>query len=306
MSSKPRKPAVAGAQSTSSGNNNDRHTARPGVPSKETDPTLLPLRRIRRDGGTQVREGTDYQTAQSYAEVLLGGGEFPPVTVFFDGRHHWLADGFHRVEAHKVARRRYVSAVVIPGTQRDAALFAAGANGDNRPGQENGLKRSRLDVRRAVFTLLVDEEWSRWSNREIARYCDVHESLVRRARKQAQRVGHDARPRTGVERRIVRRGGRVYEMDISGQANPRNSSPERADPATGASKTLDEDRSQWARGAMFALERALEAVKHLPGTQNEQTAVLIVLQRIRTQLEHSSAPGGRETKRSPTPQSRHR
>ena len=27
------------------------------------------------------------------------GAIFPPVTVFFDGEHFWLADGFHRVQA---------------------------------------------------------------------------------------------------------------------------------------------------------------------------------------------------------------
>jgi hypothetical protein len=62
--------------------------------------------------------------------------------------------------------------MVHAGTRRDAVLFAVRAN------QAHGLRRTNDDKRRAVMTLLNDEEWGKWSNREIARRCAVHPSLV--------------------------------------------------------------------------------------------------------------------------------
>jgi DNA N-6-adenine-methyltransferase (Dam) len=47
----------------------------------------------------------------------------------------------------------------------------------------HGLRRTNADKRRAVETLLRDEEWSKWSNREIARKCFVSSDLVDRIRK---------------------------------------------------------------------------------------------------------------------------
>jgi hypothetical protein len=40
------------------------------------------------------------------------------------------------------------------------------------------LRRSNADRRRAVMALLKDEEWSGWSDREIARRCRVGHVLV--------------------------------------------------------------------------------------------------------------------------------
>src|SRR6185312_13903179 len=46
----------------------------------------------------------------------------------------------------------------------------------------NLSERARLGGRRAVITLLNDEEWSGWSDREIARRCAVDNSTVSRIR----------------------------------------------------------------------------------------------------------------------------
>ena len=35
----------------------------------------------------------------------------------------------------------------------------------------HGLRRSNADKRRAVLTLLNNEEWAKWSAREIAKAC---------------------------------------------------------------------------------------------------------------------------------------
>jgi hypothetical protein len=40
------------------------------------------------------------------------------------------------------------------------------------------LRRTNEDKRRAVLTLLQDEEWTQWSDREIARRCGVSHQMV--------------------------------------------------------------------------------------------------------------------------------
>jgi uncharacterized ParB-like nuclease family protein len=158
----------------------------------------LAVAEIRRDGGTQLRAKLDEEVISEYAE---GVGQLPPVIVYHDGEHYWLADGHHRIEAHVRAGRRLIKAVVRIGDRRDAVLCAAAANADH------GLRRSNEDKRKAVQTLLDDSQWSRWSNREIARQCNVSEGLVRSMREELS--AH------GAQMRTVQRGGTEYQMDTS-------------------------------------------------------------------------------------------
>lgn len=134
---------------------------------------------IRTDGGTQARAGLDESKVQEYVEVMErdGVGNFPPLVVFYDGDTYWLADGFHRLAAMKLRKSFiFVRANVCQGTRRDAVLFACGANADH------GLPRSADDKRRAVETLLSDQEWGAWSDREIARRCKVSHPFVAKIR----------------------------------------------------------------------------------------------------------------------------
>jgi hypothetical protein len=48
--------------------------------------------------------------------------------------------------------------------------------------ETDGLRRTNDDKRRAVLTLLNDGEWSKSSDREIARQCAVHHSFASRLR----------------------------------------------------------------------------------------------------------------------------
>lgn len=133
---------------------------------------------IRTDGGTQPREYLNELVLSEYAESMIGGIVFPPVVLFFDGSHYWLADGFHRFFAAKKCGARDIAAEVRQGTRRDARLHAVGANATH------GLRRTNADKRRAVLTLLQDEEWQRWSNREIARQCGVTHTFVAKLRRE--------------------------------------------------------------------------------------------------------------------------
>lgn len=138
---------------------------------------LIEIAKIRRDGDTQPRTELSNDVVADYAEDMKKGAEFPPVTVFFDGNEYWLADGFHRVQAKWIEGIKEVRAEVHVGTQRDAILYAVGANATH------GLRRTNADKHNAVVRLLRDNEWSQWSNREIARQCLVDEKTVRNIRK---------------------------------------------------------------------------------------------------------------------------
>lgn len=137
---------------------------------------MLDLNLIRIDGGTQSRVELNEETYLDYAEAMLAGAKFPGVTVFYDGASYWLADGFHRFFAVQEAGFHEIEADIRQGTQRDAVLFSVKANA------AHGLKRSNADKRKAVETMLADEEWRTWSDRKIAEACGVGHQLVAQVR----------------------------------------------------------------------------------------------------------------------------
>ena len=142
-----------------------------------TDIQNLRLDQIRTDGGTQPRVAIDEGVVGEYAELYANGVDLPPVVVFYDGATFWLADGFHRYWANRQIDCNQIFAEVRHGTKREAILYSVGANADH------GLRRTNPDKRKAVLTVLEDEEWSQWSDREIARRCGVSHDMVNRARR---------------------------------------------------------------------------------------------------------------------------
>jgi hypothetical protein len=108
-----------------------------------------------------------------YAAEMRRGDKFPPVIVFRDtGNIYWLSDGFHRHRAAVALEWKTIECEVRQGGLRDAVLFSCGANA------VHGTRRANGDKRRAVSKLLADEEWGKWSDREIARRCHVNHELV--------------------------------------------------------------------------------------------------------------------------------
>ena len=164
-----------------------------------TDPRSesVNLADVRTDGGTQARAALCEETVAEYAAAVEANAKMPRVVVFYDGSVYWLADGFHRVAARIRAGRLTVPAEVHQGTRRDAVLYACGANANH------GLRRTNADKRRAVETLLRDEEWRTWSNIQIAKACGVGDTFVARVRAEVTPIGSESTPRKGADGRTI-------------------------------------------------------------------------------------------------------
>jgi hypothetical protein len=254
---------------------------------------------IRADRDVQARAALSEEAVEEYADVLRAGDKLPPVILFDDptfadtahphggyagkARHHleqsegtpagiperhahryWLADGFHRVEAHRRAGKAVVNAIVKVGTKRDAQLYAAGANG------KHGVHRSNADKRRAVFTLLNDPEWQQWSSKRIAKHCCVSGTFVDNLRRELSDnvVGCDEvvppRPRT----RLVERNGTAYEMELPTRTTVSDDQQELPSEDDGTMSQADtDDRFNSYTHATYqagTLYRARRLCEHLP------------------------------------------
>jgi hypothetical protein len=176
----------------------------------------IDLSDIRLDQSAQPRESLNNDRIAEYAEAMKAGDQFPPLTVFNDGKTYWLADGFHRHYAAQHAGRKHIRCHVRQGGLRDAILYSVGANA------KHGLARSDEDKRRAVARLLTDEEWSQWSDREIARRCSVGNKLVGDVRRSLTVSEHS-------DRAYRTKHGTVATMKTAGiNANRQTNAPGRA------------------------------------------------------------------------------
>ena len=124
------------------------------------------------DPRLQSRVEINEDTVAEYANDIEAGDQFPPVIVFFDSTHFYLADGYHRYYGHKRSGRVSIQCEVINGTIRDAIYYSTAVNA------KHGMRRSYADRRKAVMILLEDFEWSLKSNTEIAKHVGVSVSFV--------------------------------------------------------------------------------------------------------------------------------
>ena len=131
---------------------------------------------IKLDSTYQQRKSLDLYVVEDYKNAFLTGAKLPPVKVKFDGEKYWLFDGFHTTQAAIEASLTELRAEVTDGTLRDAILASVGVNSNH------GLRRSNQTKRNAVITLLKDEEWKEWSDREIAKQCKVSQPFVSKLR----------------------------------------------------------------------------------------------------------------------------
>jgi hypothetical protein len=135
----------------------------------------LAIAEFTRDPAIKSRE-IDLALVVDYQEDMARGDQFPPVQVMRDDAVNLLIDGWHRVEAASRNGIKTIRCLVHKGDHRAAVLASAAVN------TEHGRRRTRDDKRRAVFKLLEDPEWSKWSDREIARRCRVSNTFVSQER----------------------------------------------------------------------------------------------------------------------------
>lgn len=145
-------------------------------------PSLLIIDKITTDGGLQPRDHLNEEVLHEYQEIWDAAlntttSPFPPVDVIYDGKTHWLVDGYHRLESARRAGRIRIEANVESGDYRKAVLKSCRVNA------KHGLRRTNGDKHRQVLRLLEDEEWSTWSDRKIADHCMVDHTTVAKLRK---------------------------------------------------------------------------------------------------------------------------
>jgi hypothetical protein len=136
----------------------------------------LPIREIKEDREIAARE-IDQHLVADYRDAMAAGDQFPPVAVMRDKDNvNWLFEGWHRLAAARAAGFESFKCEVHQGDRRAALLASAGTNATH------GQRRSSPDKQKAVLKLLRDAEWSKWSDREIARQCRVSYTLVQHLR----------------------------------------------------------------------------------------------------------------------------
>lgn len=163
--------------------------------SNDSAPATLPIAQIRRDGGTQPRQGMDEDAVNDYANALRNGERLPAVDVMFDGAAYWLFDGFHRTEAHMRAGLADIAVTIHRGTLEDAQWRSFGAN------KGHGLRRSNADKERAVRAALRHVNGVGLSNVQIARHVGVDDKTVARYRGEMESTSEIPRlpTRTGAD-----------------------------------------------------------------------------------------------------------
>lgn len=174
--------------------------------SDDRDVRSLALSKVIVNSALQMRAQVNDSTVASYAELMKDGVTFPPAVVFWDGIQFILADGFHRYEAARRAGFAELRCEVRRGGQRDALLFAIGANADH------GLQRTDDDKRLAVDALLKDSEWVRWADAAIARHAGVSLPFVSKRRRKLVAAG-TIEPTT---ERIRVREGKAHTLGVVG------------------------------------------------------------------------------------------
>lgn len=151
--------------------------------SPPTPPSsIVQLSDVRADERFQARaKAIDAEHVRRLVDALAAGATLPPIVVVRAGAVYLLADGWHRVAAHRQAGRTSIEANIMTpeaGVEPEivAAELAAAAN------SSHGLPRGESDQRRAVAILLTVPAWRIRSDREIATHCSVSPTIVGQVR----------------------------------------------------------------------------------------------------------------------------
>jgi hypothetical protein len=175
----------------------------------------VPVTVFNPEGKTQPRKGIDQTVVKEYADAMRGNDDipaaiFPPVDAIEDEHGNiFLVDGYHRLRASVHVGFTEIAANIYPGTERDAILASVGANATH------GLPRTNKDKEKAVLRLLEDEEWRKFSDRQIAILTHTSNTFVGKVR-------HDNG--YGTDERVTARGDVMKTGNIGEGSTGRTSS----------------------------------------------------------------------------------
>jgi hypothetical protein len=130
------------------------------LPRIEAD---VPVSILRTDGGTQYRNSTDEGTVEQYKISMKDGTLFPPIDTVFNGQHHWVYDGFHRLAAISLLGKPTIAVRYIEGDLADAQLLALTVNA------QHGLPRDLATKRKIGLAAIHNPLLENCSNYELAK-----------------------------------------------------------------------------------------------------------------------------------------
>jgi len=229
----------------------------------------IELKNIRLDGGTQPRKKIHEEHVANLTEVLLNGGKMKEdPTVYFDGKHYWLADGFHRYHANKRAGYDKVACIVINGTKRDAFIFSLGANATH------GMPRTNEEKRDTVITALNDPEICEMKDREIARICNVSNMTVGRIRKELSLINTPKPPKEP-------KGGKPVAPPAAPPTPPK-ADPDAYDPREDMLKEMAAEHQELAQENLKLKDQL--AIKQLPATEEAKAEIESTIESLRKEV----------------------
>lgn len=183
------------------------------TPKKEIEMTVLNIKLIRMDCGTQSRDANDQEHIDFLAEQIQNGETLPPITVVHDGLEYYLADGFHRILAHIKIGKASIKCEVITGTLRHAIDLSGMAN------KTHGLNRSHATKRKQVLIYLEDFEWSELSDRQIAKKVGVSHPFVANLRAELSGSVKKENPKAPKKADTKKTPEPVNEVDLSEESD---------------------------------------------------------------------------------------
>ena len=258
----------------------------------------LELKAIRLDGDTQCRKSIDPKWVQEYAENMKGGQKYPNPVVFFDGKSYWLADGFHRLSAHKSNGALEIEVDVKEGTVREARLYAI------RENNRHGKNMSPEEKRDNIVKILKDDEWGQWSNVKIAEIIGSSHVTVSRVRNSLEEEATEAEegsetPEEGQDEKkvtYVNKHGQKAKMKTQNIGRSKKKKTEDKEKKAGDpyQMTKEQELSQKLKEAEFRLNETINendrlrdaiAVGQYDATDIEKIDVEQTIKELRQQVD---------------------
>lgn len=192
----------------------------------------------------------DAEAAKGKKTVIL-----PPKVILVEGKPY-VYDGHHTIAMEKDRATEFIVCDVVEGTWEEAVLLASSANNEMV-----GLKRSRVDKRRAV-ELALSVLPKNTSAEEIAAHIgDVSGQFVRNIKKEMKDEEREEKDKTEEEPEKAKAGDEGGTGPVEVPTNGKPEKPAKA-PKAGSTK-IDKKRIE---GPLGTLSREIMAIGKNSGT----------------------------------------